>query len=153
MSDSYESNLQRSLESCGLDLIVPDGSAFREALSLDGTQISSLSNEKLQSIIYTLSRYLMYLQLQYNVRSAKHVKAKRDYELALSKALVTVKGSKLTVKEKTAIALESDESLALLEELSMKTEGEEIVFKRTPDAIVEMINSLKRALGSTRGVQ
>ena len=144
-------DLTKSLEEVGLDLVVPNNEALREALTLDGSMLSSLTNQKISSMIFTLSRFQLYLQVHSNVRTLNHKKAKREFEKELNSTLIQLKCPKsYTVKEKVAQAFIENPNLTDMEEKVVNAEGHEILFHKTPESILEIINALKKEL-STRG--
>jgi hypothetical protein len=152
MSNQYEQEILTCLSGLGLDSIAPNEAVFREALSLAGEDISSMPINRISKLIFTLSQYQVYLQLQANIQSAKYRKAKRDFELELNRTLIQVKESKMTIKEKTAKAFEINEQLSVLEEAMTVAEGKDIALHKIPESALEIINALKKEL-SIRGLQ
>ena len=142
----YKKQILNSLEEVGLDTMVPKTNPLVEIAAIDGESLSTLSSQKISSLIFNLSRYQVYLQVQCNVRSARFKRAKRDYNLLLFRVLSEMKGSKLTVKEKTAKALTDNPDLAVLELELAEAEAEDTVFQNIPTSTVEIINSLKKEL-------
>jgi len=148
--DQHFKSLNRCLEETGLGSITPQPEALKEALSIDGTMLGTLSAQKISSLIFTLTRYQLYLQLQSNMRTVKRDSTKRRYELELGKTMIKLQKSKLTVKEKAAQALEDNPNLAVLEENWYKAESEATLFHKTPEMVMEIANALKKEL-SVRG--
>jgi len=139
--------LLRELEASFLHKVVPKDAILEQVLSLDGEALTNLTAVRLSQMSFTLSQYVVYLQMQYNVRLAKYKQAKRIFETKLYRALSEMGSTgKLTVAEKKAKAVEESEELKLLEEEMAQAEAEEILFSKIPDQIVEMLNTIKKEL-------
>jgi hypothetical protein len=149
--DKYFDQLSKCLEDTGLSEVAPNLEALKEALSIDGTKLGTLTSQKISSLIFTLSRYQLYLQLQCNIRSVKRNTAKRQFEIEQGKALIKLPSSKLTVKEKAAKVLEEHEGLANLESKYATADDECTLFHKTPEMVLEIINALKKELSIRSG--
>jgi len=143
--DKVEDSLSRSLTETYLDQISVDSDILAEALRVDGEAMTNLTSKKLSAMSFNLARYQVFLQLHANVRVANHLKAKRDFKIELGKTLVGLK-EKVTIAEKTAIALEQNKQLAALEKELAYAEREEALFKDIPRQSIELINSMKKEL-------
>jgi len=139
-----KAKITTSLEETKIDHISPEADGLDKALAVKGYDISSLADAEISQHMYTLSQYIVFLQVQCNVRQIKYIDAKRMYELAIAKAVANQTGK--TVKERTNTALLESGELQRLEQDYRLTEADFILFSKVPDSILEVVNAFKKEL-------
>jgi len=145
MDQEIKDTIIRTLNETKIDLIEPDKTEIEIVLQLKSSHLASSSEEDLTRYIYTLSQYIVFLQVQSNARNIRFIEAKRSYELALSKECSKIPDKK-TVKEREQTALLGNESLQELEKNLRVKEADYRIFEKVPDHISEIINALKKEL-------
>lgn len=146
MDQEITDKLLSSLSDTKIDLIDPDKDELSAVLSLKSHQLSTLNEESLTKYIYSLSQYLIYLQVQSNVRNVKFLEAKRCFEIELYKEMNKFEAK--TVKEKENMALLSSEHLQKLEKDMRIKSADYKLFEKLPDHISELINAFKKELSN-----
>lgn len=149
MNDAVKDRIAQSLLDTRLGSISPDYEEIETILSLKGSRLSFLTSKDLTHYIYSLSQYLIFLQVQVNIRNIKYIDAKKAYETALAREMST-KDTKRTLKEKTSEVLLSSEKLQQLSQALQVKEADYRLFDKIPDHILELVNALKKEL-ATRG--
>lgn len=141
---SIKSKIEDSLSDTYIDQVSPDGDSLKKILSLSGYELNALDDSIVTQYIYTLTQYLVFLQVQTNVRQIKYLDTKRQYELALSKAIANTSGK--TIKERSKLALIENDAVQKLEQSFKVAEADYILFTKIPDSILELINAFKKEL-------
>ena len=136
--------LQKSISDTMITSICPNKDQLAEALSLQSDELSALTERELSKYIYTLSQYIVYLQVQCNSRHIKYLESKRRYELALAKGSISIEAK--TLKEKARIALSNDPELQKYEKILRITEADYMLFEKIPESVTELVNALKKEL-------
>lgn len=146
MNEAIMKRLNTSLHDTRLDKIDPTQNRddLDKALLIRGHEISTMATEELMAHMYTLTQYTVFMHMQSNIRQIKFLEAKREYELALAKALSGKQGK--TVKERASAAILESEDLQKLESEMRVREADHIMFEKVPDSLAELANALKKEL-------
>ena len=144
MDELLNSEFTKELKAVGLDKININLKDIEDITSLDGKNLSNITNQRLTAYVFSITQYQLYIQLHHNIRNVEYSRAKVAFEQALNKALVGI-GGKNPVKEKTAVAMEDPELQRLQKEM-LAAEARSTLFNKVPEAFTEVANSLKKEL-------
>jgi hypothetical protein len=122
-----------------------------EVMNLSGRDLNNIPTVKISEYIYTITQYVLYVQLISNVNRVKYKEKSRLFNARLRKAYVDAKIDKrLTSAEKQALAMSYDSGLDVLEKEVSDLESQVILLDKVPENFLEIANSLKKEL-SLRG--
>jgi hypothetical protein len=145
MAEQYDKAVLETVELTRLSSVVTYSEEVDRILSLSGRELTNLTDSKLSQYLFTLTNHITYVQLHYNIRNMWHLRAKGKYELELNKALAEMASSKLTVKEKTAKAMENPKLTELYEDWKSK-EAQYTMLHKIPESLLEVANSIKKEM-------
>lgn len=146
MDKAISDKLVISLNETQIDLIDPDKDEIERVLKVKSSQISNLSEDMLTRYIYSLSQYLVFLQVQSNVRNIKYMDFKGVFELALHIEMSKVDAK--TVKEKENTAILSSDKLQKMQLELRELAADARLFEKIPDRVEELINAFKKELSN-----
>lgn len=144
MNNELLNKLAKSLSDTRIDKIKPNPDLIEKVLSIQGIDFPNIQDHELSQHLYTLSQYLVFLNLQCNARQIKFLEAKRKFEFEQAKLVATIEGK--TIKERESTAILNNEVLQTLEKDMRQKEYDFILFNKVPDSVTEIVNAIKKEL-------
>ena len=122
---------------------------LEEALSVDAADIDSISREVALKYLVVLSQYMFTLKFQDNYAKAAANDLKKAYDLRMVCKILSFSDlfpdrAKLSLKEKTAIILETDEEMIALHDKMRQSQIERDILENIASPIENYIQVLKR---------
>lgn len=142
--------LKQSLEGTGLEKITMPGELLLTwALTFNPESVVSMPSEDISKAIFVISRYVVFLQAQANLREASLYHEKENFNIAIAEKISKYPTG--TVAERQAKALNDHEDLRMLKDRVMSAKINYLMFQKIPDSFLEVINALKKELSRRSG--